>query len=270
MILFPPAKINLGLRVHSKRSDGFHELESCMFELPLHDVLEVLPSRVLEFHSTGLSIDGEQENNLCVRAFRLLQSEHNIDPVYIHLRKIIPMGAGLGGGSADATYVLLALNTIYNLKLSIDQLKDYAAQLGSDCAFFVEGGVQYSEGRGEVLSPLNLDLSGKYIKIVNPGIHINTAEAFANVDHDVAKGQPSVKEVLKKPVSVWKEKLINSFESYVFGKYSEVELLKNKMYDQGAEYSAMSGSGSTIYGIYDQKPEAFGESLEWVFPIKTK
>ena len=252
MILFPPAKINLGLNVLSKRSDGFHEIETCMVEVSLRDVLEITHSDHFVFKGSGLEIDGNEEDNLCVRAFRLLENEHNLTPVYIHLKKIIPMGAGLGGGSADATFVLLGLNELFDLKLSDEQLEEYAAQLGSDCPFFVKGKTQLAKGRGEVLSSLPVDFSGKHLKLVHPGIHIGTAEAYSNI---VFGEEESIMETLKRPIEEWKGTLNNSFEAHAFASHPILVEIKASLYNEGALYAAMSGSGSTLFAIFDKKPE---------------
>jgi 4-diphosphocytidyl-2-C-methyl-D-erythritol kinase len=264
MILFPPAKVNLGLNVLSKRSDGFHEIETCMLEVPLCDVLEIKHSKAFVFKTTGLEINGNDEDNLCVRAFRLLEIEHNLTPVYIHLRKIIPMGAGLGGGSSDATYVLLGLNELFDLKLSDEQLEKYASQLGSDCPFFVQGKIQIAKGRGELLENFNLDLSGKFIKLVNPEIHIGTTEAYSNVR--IGEGN-SIEKCLKNSIHNWKGNLTSSFEEHAFEMHSELATIKESMYNEGAVYAAMSGSGSTMFGIYEERPELSGYALEWVIPF---
>lgn len=256
MILFPPAKINLGLNVLSKRSDGYHEIETCFVEVPLHDILEIQHSDRFIFKCTGLKIYGNQEDNLCVKAFRLLEIEHNLSPVYIHLRKIIPMGAGLGGGSADATYVLLGLNQLFNLNLTNKQLEEYSAHLGSDCSFFVQSKIQLGRGRGELLEPFNIDLTGMYLKFVHPGIHIGTAESYANVVLDNAN---SIADILKQPIEVWRDYLKNSFETHLFEAHPFLEEIKAALYDEGAVYASMSGSGSTMFGIYKSKP--VGESV---------
>ena len=210
MILFPPAKVNLGLNVLYKRDDGFHEIKSCMAEIPLHDILEILPSDHFSFQQTGLTIDGDQESNLCVKAFRLMQDRYRIGNVYMHIRKMIPMGAGLGGGSADATYVLLGLNQLFELDLDDATLESLAAELGSDCAFFVKGGVQMSEGRGEVLRPLDSNLDGLYMKLIYPSLHIGTGEAYSNVHFDT---DDSGYEKLSDTDFVG---LVNSFEQHAF------------------------------------------------------
>jgi len=265
MILFPPAKINLGLNVLRKRQDGFHDIETCMTEVPLTDVLEILRADQFSFLTTGLPVDGGQENNLCVKAYRLLESKYDLSPVYIHLHKNIPMGAGLGGGSADATYVLLGLNAVFNLELSKQELKEYASLLGSDCAFFVEGGVQMASGRGEVLSSSQISLKGKYIKLINPGIHIGTQEAYSSIIPDE---NYSVTAVLKSPITEWKENLHNSFEEYAFQKHPVIEQLKSTMYSEGAIYASMSGSGASVFGIFEQHPVASnGAYFERVYKL---
>ena len=265
MILFPPAKINLGLNVKSKRSDGYHEIETCMVEVPFHDVLEILPSTKFKFISSGMEIKGNVDDNLCVKAYRLLESEHNLPPVYIHLRKNIPMGAGLGGGSSDATYVLKGLNELFDLELDKKELERYASVLGSDCAFFVKGGSQIAIGRGEVLSDSDVDLKGKYLKLINPEIHIGTAEAYSNVVLD--KGS-SVHSVLQEPIENWQSRLNNSFESYAFSEHPEIKSLKDELIEDGAIYVAMSGSGSSVFGIYESEPKhSANYTLEWIVKL---
>ena len=253
MLLFPPAKINLGLLVHGKRSDGYHEIESCMIEIPLEDVLEIHDSQEFEFVQTGLTVDGDINDNLCVKAYQLMVENHTIAPVKMHLRKNIPMGAGLGGGSSDAAYVLLGLNRFFDLKLSNEKLRDLAAQLGSDCPFFIEGKPQIAKGRGEVLSQVKVDLSGYFLKIINPGIHVGTAEAYAGVNF--SDDSISIEEILSRPISDWKGSLRNDFEQSIFSKYPEIASVKSKLYDEGAVYASMSGSGSTVYGIFSSRPE---------------
>ena len=241
MILFPPAKINLGLKVLKKRSDGYHEIDTCMLAIPLTDVLEIIPSKEFEFKQTGNTIDGDQESNLCVKAFRLFQERYDIPNAYIHLRKQLPMGAGLGGGSADASYVLKGLNTIFDVSLSDDQLREMASELGSDCPFFISDAVQLGRGRGTELSEFDLDLSGYYLKVINPEIHVGTQEAYAGITFsDVSDG---VEEVLKLPISEWKDLLKNDFEPSIFKRYPLIEELKSQLYAEGAIYAAMSGSG---------------------------
>lgn len=268
MILFPPCKINLGLQILGKRSDGYHDLDSLMYQLPLTDILEIVPAEKFAFFSSGLDIPGNIDTNLCVKAFQLMESEFSISPVHIHLHKIIPMGGGLGGGSSDAAYVLLGINELFALNLEKKQLQELAAQLGSDCPLFIEKTPQIAQGRGELLSTFPLDLQGFYIKLVNIGIHVSTKDAFSKVKF-CEHGQ-TVAEIVSKPMETWKETLKNDFEYSVFQYHSQLELVKAKLYEEGAVYASMSGSGSTMFGIYREKP-AFSFSgqaeFEQILPI---
>lgn len=261
MILFPPAKINLGLNVLKKREDGYHEIQSCMVEIPFFDVLEILPASSFEFEQTGLTIDGDSSSNLCVKAFRLMEERYSISPVYMHLRKIIPMGAGLGGGSADATYVIKGLNMLFDLNLSDQIMEGLAAELGSDCAFFVKGGAQLSKGRGELLQPFDLNLSGMYLKLAYPSLHISTGEAYSNVAFD---SDLSGYELLK---SKDFSKLINSFEGYAFEKFPEIKSIRDQFLDEGAVFAAMSGSGSSVFGLFDEEPPKGEKDNVWVMKL---
>ncbi len=254
MILFPPAKINLGLKVLSKRADGYHEIESCMLAIPMTDVLEVLPAEDFGFRQSGIVVDVEEENNLCVKAFRLFQERYKIGNVLIHLRKQLQMGAGLGGGSADATYVLLALNTLFNKQLTNETLRSMAAELGSDCPFFVSKGAQIARGRGEILSDLDLNLAGWYLKIINPGIHVGTQEAYSGV-HFSAESR-SLEVLLAEPIERWNEVIKNDFETSIFKKHPLIAALKADLYTEGATYASMSGSGSTVFGLFKEMPSA--------------
>ena len=263
MILFPPAKINLGLNVKNKRSDGYHEIETCMVPIGLTDVLEILPNRTFSFIQTGINVEVAQEDNLCVKAFRLLQHEFDLPNVYMHLRKNIPMGAGLGGGSADATYVLLGLNELFDLNLTTQQLEEFSAKLGSDCPFFVKNEPQVAKGRGEILTPFSLDLSGYYIYVINPGIHIGTAEAYAGITF--SEGNAPLLAQINEPIESWKENVKNDFEQNIFPNHPEIAEIKKALYAQGAIYAAMSGSGSSVFGIFKEKPsERFPDYFEFV------
>jgi 4-diphosphocytidyl-2-C-methyl-D-erythritol kinase len=248
MILYPPAKINLGLNILRKREDAFHDIDTCMVEIPFTDILEVTKADSFEFLQTGISISGTGGTNLCEKAYQLLRKEYEIGPVRIHLRKQIPVGAGLGGGSADATYTLLALNQLFQLQLSIQKLKELSSELGSDCPFFVEGLPQIAKGRGEVLSTIELDLSNFYLVLLNPGIHVGTKEAYEGVSANDAV--ISVHELIHKPIQHWRDALKNDFEKSVFQLFPEIKTLKDSLYDSGAVYAAMSGSGSSVYGLF--------------------
>ena len=252
MILFPPAKINLGLNVLKKRSDGYHEIDTCMVTIPVTDVLEILPSENFYFTQTGLTIEGDQSDNLVVKAFNLMKQEYAIGNVYIHLLKNIPMGAGLGGGSADATCTILALNDLFKLGLSNDTMRELAAHLGSDCSFFVENKAQIGQGRGELLSPVEVNLAGLYLKIINPSIHIGTSEAYSNLE--LNKEFESIRETISIPIIEWKDRLKNSFELSVFKNHSRIKEIKDSLYAEGAVYVSMTGSGSTVYALYNAEP----------------
>lgn len=250
MILFPPAKVNLGLNVLYKRSDGYHEIDSCMMAIPVFDVLEIIPKEEFSFRQTGLTVDGNLEDNLCLKAFRLFQKTYGIGNVFMHLRKEIPMGAGLGGGSADAAYVLMGLNEIFQVGVSDADLEELAAQLGSDCPFFIKNVPQITKGRGEILKPIDVDVDGYSLKVVNPGIHVGTREAYAGIEY---RNEPlPVAKILSLPLTEWKDSLYNDFETSIFKIHSSLAQIKQTLYDEGAIYASMSGSGSTIFAIYDR------------------
>lgn len=252
MINFPSAKINLGLNVLFKRDDGYHELETLMIQLPFHDILEILPSSNFEFKQSGIKVEGDIESNLCVKAFRLIQKKHSISNIYMHLEKIIPMGAGLGGGSADASFVLKTLDQLFNLNLSTEVLQEYAAQLGSDCPFFIIDKPQIAKGRGEILSTVDFSLKGYYLKLINVGIHVSTKEAFSAIEFSM--NEKSIEEIIHQPIQTWKSELKNDFETTVFKIYPELAKIKENLYSEGAVYASMSGSGSTMYGIFEKEP----------------
>jgi 4-diphosphocytidyl-2-C-methyl-D-erythritol kinase len=258
MVAFPPCKINLGLNILRKRQDGYHDISTCFYPVPWTDVLEIIISDQLTFTSTGNIIPGEREDNLCLKAYRLLKDDFDISSVAIHLHKIIPTGAGLGGGSADAAYTLRLLNTIFNLRLSIDRLSHYASQLGSDCSFFVQDKPMLGSERGEVLSAINVDLKGKFLVIVKPAVHISTADAYAGVKPEVPKS--NLQDILEnKTLSQWKVLLKNDFEESVFQKHPAIKKIKEDLYSLGAIYASMSGSGSSVFGIFDGTVEVKGK-----------
>lgn len=258
MLSFPNAKINLGLNILSKRPDGFHNIESCFYPIPWKDVLEVIPANSFQFTSSGLAIPGASNSNLCVKAYELLNEAYHLPPVHIHLHKVIPMGAGLGGGSADGAFTLKSISELFELNLSTSDLQAYAAKLGSDCPFFIENKPILATGTGTTFSPTQLDLSGKWIALQHPGIHIGTQEAYANVSPSTPKHR--IAEILSQPLSAWKDQLVNDFEASVFPNHPSISALKNQLYELGAVYASMTGSGSTVYGIFDTKPELPGFS----------
>jgi 4-diphosphocytidyl-2-C-methyl-D-erythritol kinase len=251
MVSFPNCKINIGLKVVGKRPDGFHNLETVFYPLHIKDGLEVVPSDTFSFSCSGLPIDGDAASNLCIKAWRLLQKDfRELPPMKIHLHKAIPMGAGLGGGSADAAYMLLAFNSRFDLRLNKEQLIGYASQLGSDCAFFIINTPCFAEGRGELLQPIPLDMAAYKILLVNPGIHINTAWAFQQVGSSARHS--GLQEHILLPVDTWKENIVNDFEGPVFKAHPGIAAIKHGLYAQGALYASMSGSGSSVFGIFQQ------------------
>jgi len=255
MITFPNAKINIGLNILSKRVDGYHNLQTIFYPVGIKDALEIIDAdeqdEDIVFSSSGLDIQGRPEDNLCIKAYRLLQKDFpQVTPVKMHLHKTIPMGAGMGGGSADAAFALKLLNNKFQLNLSLQELVNYALQLGSDCPFFLLNHPCYATGRGEIMEPVNIDLSSFQVLIVNPGIHINTAKAFSQIE--AGKNTADLRTLTAQPIDQWKRTVINDFEASVFAQYPGIAAIKNELYDKGAVYASMSGSGSTVYGIFDK------------------
>ncbi|MCR2005675.1 4-(cytidine 5'-diphospho)-2-C-methyl-D-erythritol kinase [Bacteroides acidifaciens] len=252
MIVFPNIKINLGLSITEKRPDGYHNLETVFYPVALEDALEIraLPEadKKITLHQYGMEIAGKPEDNLVAKAYSLLDKEFHLPPVEIHLYKHIPSGAGLGGGSSDAAFMLKLLNGHFHLNLSEEQLEIYAATLGADCAFFIKNKPVYAEGIGNIFSPIELSLKGYQIMIVKPDVFVSTREAFANI-HPHHPEYP-VKEVIRRPVAEWKDTLINDFEASVFPQHPVIGEIKQELYNQGALYASMSGSGSSVFGLF--------------------
>ncbi|MBO9154298.1 4-(cytidine 5'-diphospho)-2-C-methyl-D-erythritol kinase [Chitinophaga sp. GCM10012297] len=268
MILFPNCKINLGLHILHRREDGFHDLETVFYPLPLQDALEVITAGENIFSHSGIEIPGDATDNLCNKAYALLKADYpQLPAVHIHLHKHVPIGAGLGGGSADGAFMLKALNIKYNLDIPEEKLEAYAARLGSDCPFFIRNRPCFATGRGEVMEPWELDLSGYSFLLVHPGIHVNTGWAFGQL----TPGRPEtgLREVDWKDVSSWKGMLTNDFEGPVFREYPAIRNIKEKMYRAGAVYATMSGSGSAVVGIFPKGewPEAVWEGHYRVFKL---
>jgi 4-diphosphocytidyl-2-C-methyl-D-erythritol kinase len=305
MIVFPNCKINLGLQILNKREDGYHNLATVFYPVQWRDVVEVVRlddgrqttdySKTLsgvegsgesiersrdaiqniEFTSSGLHIEGDPANNLCIKAYHLLKKDFpSLPPVQMHLHKTIPMGAGLGGGSADGAFTLKLLNEKFQLGLSEQQLIDYSLQLGSDCPFFIINKPCYATGRGEMLEEVELDLSAYQFVIVNPGIHVNTGWAFAHLsgrserpdseqDDATSSGRlerPDLRTIIQQPITTWKEQLINDFEAPVCKAHPEISEIKQQLYDAGALYASMTGSGSTVFGVFEKE---FDELIEF-------
>lgn len=251
MVLFPNCKINLGLNVINKRDDGYHDLETIFYPLQIKDAVEIIEKKSIQFSISGLIIDGDIQNNLCLKAYQLLKEEFpQLPTIQIHLHKAIPMGAGLGGGSTDGAFTLKLLNKKFNLSLSEKQLTDYALQLGSDCPFFIVNKSCFAKGRGEILEELDIDLSAFKIILVHPGIHIGTGAAFSTIKPAATK--KSLKDIIQQPIVTWKKELKNDFEEPVFVQYPEIKNIKDELYRSGAIYSSMSGSGSAVYAIFEK------------------
>ncbi|HEY0433767.1 MAG TPA: 4-(cytidine 5'-diphospho)-2-C-methyl-D-erythritol kinase [Chitinophagaceae bacterium] len=269
MIVFPNCKINLGLQVLRRRQDGFHDLETVFYPVPLFDVLEIIApqnsgSPGISFSVSGIALDPGE--NLCVKACRLFADEcpgKVPSSVQMHLHKSIPAGAGLGGGSADAAFTLRLLNTMFEAGLSNDQLMSMAASLGSDCAFFILDKAAIATGRGELLQPHDVDLSAYRIVIVNPGIHISTAAAFSWVNAQPERR--SLSSIIKMPVTEWKHHLVNDFEQPVIGHYPLLQQIKDRLYDSGALYASLSGSGSSMFGIFAEPIQDIGRQFPGCF-----
>jgi 4-diphosphocytidyl-2-C-methyl-D-erythritol kinase len=256
MVIFPKAKINIGLRITGKRPDGFHNLETILYPVSLCDALEfVVPEYPLKrdkISVTGLLSDTDPDNNLVMKSVRKIREINNIPCLNIHLHKVIPVGAGLGGGSSDAANMLRALNRYFNLEISTEKLKEISLELGSDCPFFIDSYPAFAEGRGELLKPLKSLSEQLYLLLVNPGIHISTREAYGFCTPKPP--DTNLIELYDLDISEWKNLIINDFEEPIFLKYPQIAELKNKINEMGPLYSSMSGSGSTVYGIFAGKP----------------
>lgn len=250
MITFPNAKINLGLHVTAKRPDGFHEIVTVFYPIPWRDALEVVPAEEPSMQVQGLTIEGPVTDNLVWKAYQLLQEQYSLSPVSMHLLKQIPFGAGLGGGSADAAFALQLLNEYANLQLSADALKAYAATLGSDCPFFIDNKPALGEGRGEILSPITIDLAGYHLVVLFPGIAVPTGWAYSQITP--ALPPIPLEEVMQMPIDQWEIYLTNDFEGPVFAAHPTLEIIKLNLYEKGAVYAAMSGSGSAMYGLFTE------------------
>ena len=244
-------KINLGLYVTEKRPDGFHNLETVFYPVDnLCDTIEIEPAEEVTFGMVGGDFTTDAEKNLCVKAFRLLQARYGLAGASIRLEKKIPSGAGLGGGSADAALVLKLTNELFNLQISNGLLKEYAAILGSDCAFFIDNVPSYATGKGELLTPIDVNLAGKVISVFKPEVSVSTAEAYAHITP--LPGRPNLRDLTKEPIERWKYLIVNDFEKSVFQKFPVLADIKNKYYALGADYASMSGSGSALFAIADK------------------
>lgn len=252
----PNCKINIGLNIVSRRPDGYHDLETLFYPIPLRDSLEFTPQSEgwpAELATSGFEIGGSPESNLVMRVYDSLRKEFQLPELRIELRKNIPMGAGLGGGSSDAAFMMKGLNEAYGLGLSEDEMERRMATFGADCAFFIRNRAAYATGIGDILTPHPLSLKGMWIVLVKPDIFVSTKEAYAQiVPH--APATPLL-EALKHPIATWRDTVVNDFEASVFPNHPELAAVKQTLYDMGALYAAMSGSGSTLFGLFDRPVE---------------
>lgn len=269
MIVYPNAKINIGLNVVEKRPDGYHNLETVFYPIKLQDALEIktiesnVPSCGYSLKVSGTLLDGSPDDNLVVKAYKLLKKEFDLPPVSLYLYKHIPTGAGLGGGSSDAAYALKVLNEKYSLSLSDERLEAYAAEIGADCAFFIKNNPVFATGIGNIFSDIKLNLTGMTLVLVKPDIFVSTRDAYSNINPSAPK--VSLKDLLSEPVTSWKDTVFNDFEKSVFPKYPEIAAIKDKLYDMGAVYASMSGSGSSVYGIFENPVEYVEETFAGYF-----
>ena len=263
MLTFPTAKLNLGLHITARRPDGFHNLETVLVPLPWTDALEVVPAatgQATRLTLTGRPIPGAPATNLCLLAYERLRTDFpHLPPVAVHLHKLVPIGAGLGGGSADAAFMLKALNDLFELGLPAEKLEDYARHLGSDCAFFIRNQPVLARERGDVFEPINLTLSGTACCVVYPSLHISTAEAYARI----VPAPPAIdlRDALAQPMSNWRDTVKNDFEAALTPTYPVLADIRQRLYAAGAAYASLSGSGSAVYGLFPNNSEA--PALEW-------
>ncbi len=271
MITFPIAKINLGLNVVERRPDGYHNLQTVFYPVPIMDALEVLPmsdgfpSNVdCDLKVTNIPIEGDEQKNLVVRAYQLLKADFPTLPrLHVHLWKGIPTQAGMGGGSSDCAYMIRLLNDLFELHLTVDQMISYAARLGADCAFFITSAPCYAEGIGEQLHPIDLDLSGWHIAIVRPDIPVPTKEAFSRIHPHYPAINP--RDAVLQPVDTWRTTLFNDFEESVFALHPEIGAIKDALYRHGATYAAMSGSGSALFALFPDAPTFLAATFPHAF-----
>jgi len=263
MICFPNAKINLGLSITEKRTDGFHNIETVFYPIGWNEALEVVvldsartdksSSKEFNLHLSGIPISGNTEDNLLYKAYQIIKKTKELPGIDVYLHKTLPMGAGLGGGSADAAFFINLLNEQFALQLSETERIDIAKQLGSDCAFFIKNKPVFAFEKGDVFKDIHLDLSQYYIAVIYPNVHSNTKEAYSLVKPHQPK--KTILEIIQQPIASWKNELLNDFEISIFDKYPVVEKTKNDLYDLGALYASMSGSGSAVFGIFEKLPD---------------
>lgn len=253
MLIYPNAKINLGLNVVNRRADGYHNIETIFYPVKIQDALEVIASDELQFTTSGIEIPGYANENLCLKAYGLLSKDFALPPVHIHLHKNIPIGAGLGGGSADAACFIKIMNEQFALRLSTEQMEDYSRRLGADCAFFVRNEPVFAKGIGDEFEPVNFSLTNYHLALVMPPVHVSTPEAYRGVK-PMVPGK-SLKDIVLLPVDQWKFYMKNDFEEGVFKNHYIIRGVKAALYEAGALFALMSGSGASVYGIFPSKPD---------------
>lgn len=269
MIVYPNSKINIGLNVVEKRKDGYHNLETVFYPINLHDALEletidgIAPDVGYQLKVAGTVLDGTPDDNLIVKAYKLLKKDFDLPPVSIYIYKHIPTGAGLGGGSSDAAFMIKALNSKFALGLTRQKMEEYAVMLGADCPFFINNKPVFATGIGNIFEPINLSLKGKTLVLIKPDIFVSTRDAYSAVKPQVP--EVSLTELLSQPIETWKDNVVNDFEASVFPKYAEIAAIKDKLYDLGAIYASMSGSGSSVYGIFNSPVENVDEKFAGYF-----
>jgi len=251
MLAFANAKINLGLNVTQKRTDGYHNLETVFYPVKLYDVVEITDANKVTCLIKGIDVPGHVEDNICIKAFNALQKDFGLPPQQITLLKNIPVGAGLGGGSSDAAHLVKLLNDKFSLGLTQVAMENYVKPLGADCSFFIKNEPAFASGIGDELSPIAIDLSNFFLVLIKPPVHVSTADAYAGIKPIIPSR--SLKDLIHLPVKEWRSCLENDFETSVFSKYSEIEQVKSKLYQSGALFSLMSGSGSSVFAIFDQQ-----------------
>ncbi|MCX6236540.1 MAG: 4-(cytidine 5'-diphospho)-2-C-methyl-D-erythritol kinase [Bacteroidia bacterium] len=261
MVLFPNAKINLGLNILQKREDGYHELETVFYPIGLKDGLEFIENKnnKITFSSSGLPLNIDSEENIVVKAYRLLAADFSIPGLDIHMHKVIPFGAGLGGGSADAAFLLKGINDYFELGLTIDQLKVYAVKLGADCSFFLENKPSFASGIGEKLQTIDFTLNGYYLVLVKPTFGVGTKEAYAGIIPSIPKF--SMLDSIHLSPEKWQSCIMNDFEAFVFQLYPEIAKIKSKLLNLGSVYASMSGSGSSVFGLFKSEPQLTNEDF---------
>ena len=264
MICFPNAKINLGLNVVNKRPDGYHNIETVFYPIPVKDELEIVNAEELSFTQTGIQVDAPMEKNLVIKALNLLKTQYEIPPLEIHLLKTIPFGAGLGGGSADAAFMLKLLNDFCQLNIPADELEKIAVSIGADCPFFIRNTPVFASGTGNIFEPVDLSLRGYHLCLIKPDVAVSTPEAYSLVTPKAP--EISLKEIIRKPITAWKDFMINDFEQSVFTKHPVIGQIKETLYQAGAVYASMSGSGSSVFGLFENPTrlkEQFSGCFVW-------